>query len=124
MRENHSIHAWHSQQGTAAIYFSSLRGGSHGQDLAELGKKVLKSERDFNKAAGFTARHDRLPRFMTLEPIAPHTAGNGSLTLKMRRSAVKSHDLHQSLSVSNYLNGVVPERLPVQVRVEGARREA
>jgi len=72
MRENHSIHAWHSQQGTAAIYFSSLRGGSHGQDLAELGKKVLKSERDFNKAAGFTARHDRLPRFMTLEPIAPH----------------------------------------------------
>ena len=29
-------------------------------------------ERDFNKRAGFTAQQDRLPRFMTIEPLAPH----------------------------------------------------
>jgi len=43
-----------------------------GDSVVELGKKVLKSERDFNKAAGFTAQHDRLPRFMMTEPLAPH----------------------------------------------------
>ncbi|HEX9860776.1 MAG TPA: aldehyde ferredoxin oxidoreductase C-terminal domain-containing protein [Nitrospirota bacterium] len=40
--------------------------------VTELGKKVLSMERDFNKRAGFTAQHDRLPRFMTTEPLAPH----------------------------------------------------
>jgi aldehyde:ferredoxin oxidoreductase len=44
----------------------------NGDSVVELGKKVLTSERDFNKAAGFTAQHDRLPRFMTTEPLAPH----------------------------------------------------
>ncbi len=51
-----------------ATYGLSLTGDS----VVELGKKVLKNERDFNKAAGFTAQHDRLPRFMTTEPVAPH----------------------------------------------------
>jgi aldehyde:ferredoxin oxidoreductase len=41
-------------------------------DVAELGKSVLKTERDFNKAAGFTAEHDRLPRFFKTEKFAPH----------------------------------------------------
>jgi aldehyde:ferredoxin oxidoreductase len=49
----------------------------HGLDMGaegvmELGKSILKTERDFNARAGFTAAHDRLPRFFTKEPIAPH----------------------------------------------------
>ncbi len=43
-----------------------------GDDVVALGKKVLSAERDFNKRAGFTAAHDRLPRFFYNEPIAPH----------------------------------------------------
>lgn len=41
-------------------------------DVDELGKSVLKVERDFNKRAGFTNAHDRLPEFMEYEPIKPH----------------------------------------------------
>lgn len=41
-------------------------------DVDELGKTVLRIERDFNKRAGFTNEHDRLPEFMEYEPIAPH----------------------------------------------------
>ena len=41
-------------------------------DVVALGKSVLKNERDFNKAAGFTAEHDRLPRFFKNEKLAPH----------------------------------------------------
>lgn len=40
--------------------------------VADLGKKILKMERDFNAAAGFTKQHDRLPRYFTTEPFAPH----------------------------------------------------
>jgi aldehyde:ferredoxin oxidoreductase len=40
--------------------------------VTELGKKVLSMERDFNSRAGFTKAQDRLPRFMTTEPLAPH----------------------------------------------------
>jgi len=43
-----------------------------GDSVVELGKKVLTMERDFNKRAGFTAQQDRLPRYMSLESIAPH----------------------------------------------------
>jgi aldehyde:ferredoxin oxidoreductase len=43
-----------------------------GDDVVTLGKKVLSVERDFNKRAGFTAQHDRLPRYFTTEPVAPH----------------------------------------------------
>ncbi|HDP79611.1 MAG TPA: aldehyde ferredoxin oxidoreductase, partial [Spirochaetes bacterium] len=42
--------------------------------VAGLGKQVLKMERDFNAAAGFTKHHDRLPRYFYTEPIAPHNA--------------------------------------------------
>jgi aldehyde:ferredoxin oxidoreductase len=41
-------------------------------DVAELGKTILTQEREYNKAAGFTAQHDRLPRFFKTERLAPH----------------------------------------------------
>jgi aldehyde:ferredoxin oxidoreductase len=43
-------------------------------DVAALGKKVLKTERDFNARAGFTNAHDRLPGFFRTEQISPHNA--------------------------------------------------
>ncbi len=43
-----------------------------GDDVTALGKQILKTERDFNSRAGFTAQHDRLPRFFTNTPVAPH----------------------------------------------------
>jgi aldehyde:ferredoxin oxidoreductase len=43
-----------------------------GDDVVALGKKILSMEREFNKNAGFTKHHDRLPRFMQREAIAPH----------------------------------------------------
>jgi aldehyde:ferredoxin oxidoreductase len=43
-------------------------------DVDELGKSVLKVERAFNKAAGFTNAHDRLPEFFEYEPCPPHNA--------------------------------------------------
>ena len=51
-----------------AFYGLSLTG----DDVVALGKKVLSAERDFNKRAGFTKEHDRLPRFFYTDPIAPH----------------------------------------------------
>ena len=49
----------------------------HGTELTadgvtELGKKILTMERDFNKQAGFTAQHDRLPKFFKDEALPPH----------------------------------------------------
>jgi aldehyde:ferredoxin oxidoreductase len=41
-------------------------------DVTELGKTVLKSERDFNRRAGFTEVHDRLPRYFQREALTPH----------------------------------------------------
>jgi len=43
-----------------------------GDDIASLGQRVLKMERDFNKQAGFTAADDRLPEFFKLEKLLPH----------------------------------------------------
>ncbi len=37
-----------------------------------LGMEILKKERAFNEAAGFTKAHDRLPEFMKTEPLPPH----------------------------------------------------
>lgn len=42
--------------------------------LQELGKQTLKMEREFNRRAGFTAKDDRLPEWMTQEPLPPHNA--------------------------------------------------
>jgi aldehyde:ferredoxin oxidoreductase len=40
--------------------------------VAELGREVIDIEREFNRRAGLTAATDRLPRFFTEEPLAPH----------------------------------------------------
>jgi aldehyde:ferredoxin oxidoreductase len=37
--------------------------------LQELGKQTIKMEREFNRRAGFTAKDDRIPEWMTKEPI-------------------------------------------------------
>ncbi len=42
-------------------------------DVTALGARVLKTEHAFNRAAGFTAAHDRLPDFFE-EPVPPHNA--------------------------------------------------
>ncbi len=41
-------------------------------DVANLGKSILKVEREFNTKAGFTAADDRLPEFFQTEKLPPH----------------------------------------------------
>jgi aldehyde:ferredoxin oxidoreductase len=41
-------------------------------NVLEIGKEIIKSEREFNEKAGFNNARDRLPEFMKLEPLAPH----------------------------------------------------
>ena len=41
-------------------------------DVMALGKKILKTEREFNLQAGFTPQHDRLPEFFKKEALPPH----------------------------------------------------
>jgi aldehyde:ferredoxin oxidoreductase len=43
-----------------------------GDDVTELGKTVLRMEREFNTAAGFTAKDDRLPAYFQKEALGPH----------------------------------------------------
>ena len=45
-----------------------------GDDVTNLGKHILKVERQFNIDAGFTNKHDRLPEFFATETVAPHNA--------------------------------------------------
>jgi hypothetical protein len=40
-----------------------------GDDVSALGRKILDMERDFNRLAGFTKEHDRLPLFFTRESL-------------------------------------------------------
>ncbi len=42
--------------------------------LAELGKETTRLEREFNRRAGFTAKDDRIPEWMTKEQLPPHNA--------------------------------------------------
>ncbi len=42
------------------------------EDVTALGKKVTKMERDFNEAAGFSKKDDRLPDYFLKEGFAPH----------------------------------------------------
>lgn len=42
--------------------------------LRSLGKECLRLEREFNLRAGFTSADDRLPVWMTKEPLPPHNA--------------------------------------------------
>lgn len=46
-------------------------------DVTELGKSVLKKEREFNIQAGFTPKHDRLPDYFKKETVAPHNVTFG-----------------------------------------------
>jgi len=41
-------------------------------DVGRIGKEIISLEREFNQRAGFTEIHDRLPRFMSREPLPPH----------------------------------------------------
>ncbi len=43
-----------------------------GDDVVALGQKILKMEKEFNEKAGFGPAHDRLPRYFSREPLAPH----------------------------------------------------
>jgi aldehyde:ferredoxin oxidoreductase len=45
-----------------------------GDILQVLGKETLTIEREFNRRAGFTAADDRLPEWMTIEPLPPHNS--------------------------------------------------
>ncbi len=40
--------------------------------LQQLGRETIKMERAWNKSAGFTPKDDRLPEWMTREPLPPH----------------------------------------------------
>lgn len=43
-----------------------------GGDVAEMGKKILKMEKEFNRQAGFTEKDDRLPDYFLKESLPPH----------------------------------------------------
>jgi len=54
---------------------NSIYGFNVGDEfLQELGKETLHLEREFNRRAGFTPQDDRLPEWMTREPLPPHDA--------------------------------------------------
>ncbi|MDM8538902.1 aldehyde ferredoxin oxidoreductase C-terminal domain-containing protein, partial [Desulfobacterales bacterium HSG17] len=42
------------------------------EDWNEIGKKILQIEVEFNRKAGFTKEHDRLPKMFYEEPLPPH----------------------------------------------------
>ena len=58
----------------ALIDLINARYGIHlvADDVTNLGMNILKIEHNFNLAAGFTNKDDRLPEFFEDEPIAPH----------------------------------------------------
>ncbi len=43
-----------------------------GDDVMNLGKSILKTEKAFNEAAGFTNADDRLPEFFSTEALPSH----------------------------------------------------
>ncbi len=59
--------------GTIARLLNARYGWDAGDDILQvLGRETLKLEREFNRRAGFTAKDDRLPEWMTREPLPPH----------------------------------------------------
>lgn len=42
------------------------------EEVMEMGMDILKMEREFNKAAGFSKEDDRMPEFMKKEELPPH----------------------------------------------------
>ena len=64
-----------SPDGIANVYkmVAAKSGRQFGEaDWTELGRRVLKAERDFNRRAGFTNKDDRLPQMFYKEPLPPH----------------------------------------------------
>lgn len=58
--------------GTIARLLTARYGWDVPDDILQiLGKETLRLEREFNRRAGFTAANDRLPEWMTREPIPP-----------------------------------------------------
>ncbi len=63
--------------GSALQVISALLNARYGWDvgtdiLENLGRESIRLEREFNRRAGFTAADDRLPEWMTREPLPPH----------------------------------------------------
>lgn len=44
------------------------------EDLEQAEEDLLRTEREFNRRAGFTEAHDRLPEIFSREPLPPHNA--------------------------------------------------
>lgn len=59
--------------GTIKDLVNARYGFDFGDDLLQrLGKETIILEREFNRLAGFTKQDDRLPEWMTREPLPPH----------------------------------------------------
>lgn len=55
-----------------AVLLNARYGWNVGTDILQiLGRETLKLEREFNNRAGFTPAHDRIPEYMTKEPLPP-----------------------------------------------------
>lgn len=42
------------------------------REIVEIGRHTIRLEREFNQQAGFTPADDRVPEWMTREPLPPH----------------------------------------------------
>ena len=63
------------ERGWRAHYTNARYGwGVDATILSELGKRTIEMEREFNRQAGLTKADDRLPEWMTREPLPPHNA--------------------------------------------------
>ncbi len=61
--------------GSIAKLLNTRYGWDVGEDILQvLGRETIQLEREFNRQAGFTRRDDRLPEWMTSEPLSPHNA--------------------------------------------------
>ena len=61
------------QPGLVADLLNARYGWGVAADIGPaLGKQTLALEREFNRRAGFTAAHDRIPEYMRTEPLPPH----------------------------------------------------
>jgi aldehyde:ferredoxin oxidoreductase len=57
---------------TLAALVNARYGTDYGEDILQaLGQETLEDEREFNRRAGFTKADDRLPEWMTREPLPP-----------------------------------------------------
>lgn len=60
---------------TIPALLNAIYGWNVGEDILKtLGRETLSLERKFNALAGFTPADDRIPEWMTREPLPPHNA--------------------------------------------------